>query len=686
MKDESIREREQKIYKNWEDKGYFKPEINPNGKPYSIILPPPNANAPLHFGHAMYVLEDILVRFHRMKGYRTLWLPGADHAGFETQYVFEKKLRAEGKSRMDFDRETLFKMIWDYVSENRGGMEDQLRSLGFSLDWTRQKFTMDPDIVKVVYRTFKKMYDENLIYRSKRLVNYCTVDQTSFSDLEVIYKEKQDPLYYIQYGPLVLATTRPETKFGDTALAVNPKDTRYKEYVGKKLEIEDVLGKSKIKVIADEAVDPEFGTGVVKVTPAHDFTDFEISQRHGLPIIQVINFNGTMNEKAGKYAGLYIKQARRAVVEDLTNKGLIVKVDLDYLHRVGVCYKCGTVIEPLPLEQWFVDIKPLAKKGIGVVKKGEIKIYPKNFEKTYFQFLESIRDWNISRQNVWGIRIPAFKNKKSGEWIVTEGENPGEDFEQDMDTFDTWFSSAQWPFATLQTTKPGDFETFYPTSVLETGYDILRWWVARMVMIGVYETGEVPFRDVVLHGLVKDPEGRKMSKSKGNVINPIELVEQYGADAVRFALVYGSALGNDQALSYQKLEAAKKFVNKLRNIVRFVLEMKPQETKTDSDFSHADDQALLEKFDETKKTVEMALEKYDFNLALSEIYEFIWHYFADIYLEKSKDRRGEAQPALEKVLQESLKLLHPFMPFITEEFYLRFPNHEESIMISKWPK
>ncbi|OGH10782.1 MAG: valine--tRNA ligase [Candidatus Levybacteria bacterium RIFCSPHIGHO2_01_FULL_36_15b] len=673
---------EENTYKNWEKNGYFKPELNPDGKPFSIILPPPNANAPLHFGHAMYTVEDILIRFHRLLGDKTLWLPGSDHAGFETQFVFEKKLHEEGKSRFDYDRETLYKMIWSFVEENRPIMENQLRRLGFSLDFSRKKFTLDEDIVKIVYKTFKKLYDDGLVYRAERLVNYCTFDGTSFSDLEVIYEERKTPLYYIKYGPLTLATTRPETKFGDTAVAVNPSDSRYQKYIGKEIEIETVLGKAKLKVIADEMVDKEFGTGVVKITPAHDFEDFEVSTRHNLPMVQVIDYSGKMNKKAGKFEGMYAKQARAEIVSEMQKKGLIERIDEDYVHRVGVCYKCKNPIEPLPLEQWFIKMKPLAKSAIEAVKKGDIKIYPKNFEKLYFQFLENIKDWNISRQIVWGTRIPAWKNNKTGEWVVTEGEAPKGNFEQDSDTFDTWFSSGQWPFATLSTTK--DLE-FYPTSVMETGYDILRWWVARMIMLGIYMTGKPPFKDVLLHGLVNDPLGKKMSKSKGNVINPIELVEEYGADTVRFALIYGNATGNDQVLSYPKLEAAKKFINKIRNISRYVLEMKPNDTKENPQLND-DDKKVLENLDKLVAEVTKGIEKYDFNFALNNLYEFIWHYFADLYIESSKTRRGEAQPVLEQVLKTSIILLHPFMPFVTEEIYQKFPKRLDSIMIEKWPK
>ena len=421
------KETEEKIYKTWEEKGYFEPKNRFGNKDrFSIILPPPNANAPLHFGHAMYVIEDILIRFHRMKGNRTLWLPGADHAGFETQFVFEKKLQIEGKTRFDFEREELYEMMWDFVQGNRHVMENQIRRLGFSVDWTKKKFTLDEDIIKIVYKTFRQLYEDGLLYRAKRLVNYCTFDGTSFSDLEVVYEERQNPLYYIRYGPLVLATTRPETKFGDTALAVNPDDKRYQKYIGKEIEIETVLGKAKIRVIADDMVDPQFGTGVVKITPAHDFDDYEVSKRHDLPLVQVIDFDGKLNDKAGKFAGMYVKQARKAVVEQMRKKGLIEKIDEKYTHRIGLCYKCKNPIEPLPMDQWFVKMEPLAKPAIEAVKEGKIKIYPKSFEKLYFQFLEGIRDWNISRQLVWGIRIPAWQCQKCKEWTVTEGETPPE--------------------------------------------------------------------------------------------------------------------------------------------------------------------------------------------------------------------------------------------------------------------
>jgi valyl-tRNA synthetase len=700
---------EERVYKTWEEKGYFSPDVNKNGKEYSIILPPPNANAPLHFGHAMYVIEDILIRFKRMQGFKALWLPGADHAGFETQFVFEKKLQAEGKSRFDYDRESLYKMIWDFVQGNRPIMEGQLKRLGFSLDWDKKKFTLDEDVKIIVNKTFKNLFDDGLVYRANRLVNYCTFDGTSFSDLEVIYEERQNPLYYIKYGPLVLATTRPETKFGDTAVAVNPEDERYKEYVGKEIEIETVLGKAKIKVIADKMVDPTFGTGAVKITPAHDFDDFEVSKRHNLPMVQVIGYDGKMNERAGKFAGMYIRQARKVVVEEMQTKGLIDHIDENYKHRIGLCYKCKNPIEPLPLEQWFIKMGPLAKPAIKVVKNGDIQIFPKNMEKLYMQFLENIKDWNISRQVVWGIRIPAWRCKDCNEWTVTVGETPDKCIKcssrkivRDEDTFDTWFSSGQWPYATLKTT---DCLEFYPTTVMETGYDILRWWVARMVILGLYvqkkheveeESKQVPFQNVVLHGLVNDPLGKKMSKSKGNVVNPLELVDQYGADAVRFALVYGTALGNDQSLSYPKLDAARKFTNKLWNMARFIDMNRIQNSKLktqsltleqlDKFAANANDRVMVNKVGDLTKDTTRLIENYDFNHAAQNLYEFIWHTFADVYIEDVKNRVDENSFV---VLSGSylllLKLLHPFMPFITEEIYTKLYNGKGDLIISKWP-
>ena len=710
-------EHEKEIYSLWETGKYFSPIIiKPESKPFSIILPPPNANAPLHFGHAMYVVEDILIRYHRMKGYATLWLPGADHAGFETQVVFEKHLERQGKSRFDYDPETLYKMVWDFVQNNRGVMENQLRQLGFSLDWSRMKFTLDPDIVTVVYDTFKKLYDKGLVYRAKRLVNYCVTHQSAFSDLEVEYEEKEGRLYFIKYplvgeeGHITVATTRPETMLGDTAVAVNPKDKRYKKFVGKRVLLP--LVNREIPTIEDESVDMEFGTGAVKVTPAHDPADFEIGEKNNLQQISVIGFDGRMTNEVGQYEGLAIKEAREKILKELKAQNLLEK-EAPITHRVGVCYKCKNPIEPLLLEQWFVKTQPLAKPALEVVKKGKLKIYPAKFEKAYNQFLENIKDWNISRQIVWGIRIPAWKCEECNEWTVTNGDSPtscpkcnSTKLTQDTDTFDTWFSSAQWPFATLKTTKPSDFEYFYPTTVMETAYDILRWWVARMVMVGIFVTGDIPFENVLFHGLVKDPYGKKMSKSKGNVTDPLELVEQYGADAVRMALVYGTAIGNDQSLSHPKLQAMRNFTNKVWNIARFVLSHQSQITNhlpaQAGQSLNSDDKWIIEELNKTTETTTKAIEQFRLHDAASEIYEFIWHKFADVYIEKTKDRREEAQYPLLHVLDQSLRLLHPFMPFVTETIWQLAKGKskinppaggqksklfsEEALIIAQWPE
>lgn len=686
---------EERIYSDWEKNGYFKPEINPEGKPYCIILPPPNANGALHFGHAMFTVEDILIRYHRMKGEAALWLPGADHAGIETQFVFEKKLKDQGKSRLDFDSKTLYKMIEEYVAEHRGGIEKQLRRLGFSLDWSREKYTLNPDIVKLVHKTFKKMYDEGLLYRDYRLVNYCTFDGTSFSDLEVINVEKEGTLYHIKFpiktgGFITIATTRPETLVGDAAVMVSPKDKRYQDLIGKTVVLPIV--EREIPIIADEYVDMVFGTGAVKVTPSHDFNDFEVAKKHNLKFPPVIGMDGKMvGIKA--LEGLYVKQARAKVIEMLKEKGLVEKEEK---HKMvaRTCYKCKNVLEPLPLEQWFVKVESLKNKAMEAVRSGEIKITPKNFEKQYLIWMENLRDWNISRQIVWGISIPAWKNKKTGEWVVTEGEAPkGNDWTQDKDTLDTWFSSGQWPYLTLKTGMTGDFEKFYPTSVMETGYDLLKAWVSRMIMMGIYVTGEIPFKDVLFHGLVNDPYGKKMSKSKGNVVNPLEVVDQYGADAVRFALIYGNATGNDQALSYPKLDASRKFTNKLWNIGRFIEMKRVASIKyqvlsikdLEKEAKHESDKAMIEKVGELVKKVTDDLEKYNFNYAAEGLYDFIWHEFADKYIEDVKGRVDEnSYLILNNLYLIILKLLHPFMPFVTEEIYQRL-GFGKSLMIEKWP-
>ncbi len=690
------------IYKLWEEGGYFAPQKDPKKKPFTILLPPPNANADLHVGHAMYVAEDIMVRFHRMKGDPTLWLPGADHAGFETQYVYEKKLAKEGHSRFDFDRETLYQNIWDFVQTNRGTMENQLRRLGFSLDWSRNVFTLDPKVVKTVYKTFKRLFDDGLIYRGVRLVNYCTKCGTGFSDLEVKYEERNDPLYYMRYGPFTIATVRPETKFRDTALAVNPKDKRFKDVIGKTFDIMGLLGPIKMTVIPDPEVDPEFGTGIMKVTPAHDAHDFELGKKHNLPVTPIIDFKGRMDfswflsqsnidpkykERAEKYHGQKVTAARALMVSDLKEDGLLLKTDEAYTHRVGVCYKSGTVIEPLPMEQWFVKVKPLAGAATKAIKKKSITLVPKRFEKLATDWLTNFHDWNISRQIVWGIRIPAWKCQECNQWSITDGDTPTSctkckktNLIQDTDVFDTWFSSGQWPYATLGATKDQDDRTyFYPTSVMETGYDILPWWVCRMAMLGIYATGEVPFRTVYLHGLVRDGKGQKMSKSKGNVINPLKMVDQYGADALRMALVFGTAAGNDQALSEDKIRGMRNFANKIWNASRFVTLL--TQTKQEG----PKDQAWSSEVEQVTKKVTSYMEKYNFNAAAELLYESFWHRYCDFAIEQAKTG-AISQTVMQHSLETYLKLLHPFMPFVTEEIWGKLSNkNKELLIVSSWP-
>jgi valyl-tRNA synthetase len=714
---------EDAIYKMWESGGFFTPKkINkkllPKGrKPFSILLPPPNANADLHVGHAMYVVEDIMIRFHRMMGDPTLWLPGADHAGFETQFVYEKHLAKQGKSRFDFDRETLYKDIWSFVHENRGKMENQLRRLGFSLDWSRNVFTLDPAVVKTVYTSFKHLFDEGLVYRNNRLVNYCTKDGTGFSDLEVLYVERVDPLYYLKYGPFTIATVRPETKFRDTALAVNPKDKRYKKYIGQTMEIMGLLGPITMTVIPDPNVDPKFGTGIMKVTPAHDPHDFELGQKFNLPVTPIIDFRGKMDfswflakpnidpkyrERAEKYHGKKVAIARALMVEDLKADGLLVKTDENYTHRVGTCWKCGTVIEPLPLEQWYVKVAPLAADAKKAIKAKKVSFVPKRFEKRALQWLTDFHDWNISRQNVWGIRIPAWKCAACDKWTITDGETAtmcihcgNTAITQDTDTFDTWFSSGQWPFATLKATGNDDYDYFYPTSVMETGYDILPWWVCRMLMLGIHETGNVPFETVYLHGLVRDAKGQKMSKSKGNVINPLQMIDLYGADALRMALVFGAGAGNDQALSEDKIRGMRNFANKLWNIARFATMNMDAGGKsippyTSARIKNSEDRQLISGLKTLIATVTRDIEKHQFAQAAEKTYEFAWHVLADAYIEKNKERIGhgdtEALMVLIHTLGIILKLLHPFMPFVTEEIWSKIPHEETGALItSSWP-
>jgi len=679
---------EDRIYNLWLRSGFFNPDKLPGKrtKTFTIIMPPCNANGPLHIGHAVFVtLQDIMIRYQRMRGKKTLWLPGADHAGFETQVVFDKKLEKEGRSRFQISREKLYQEMLQFTLENKKIMEGQLKKLGASCDWSREKFTLDPDIIKVVYKNFEKLKKDGLLYKGKRIVNWCTKHQTSLSDLEVKHQERKNPLYYIKYGPLIVATVRPETKFGDTALAVHPKDKRYQKFIGKEIEAQGLLGPFKIKVIADESVDPKFGTGVVKVTPAHDPVDFEIGQRHNLEIKQVIGFDGKLNEKTGHFAGLRLAEAREKVAQKLAKMGLIEKIDLNYRHQVGVCYKCGTIIEPLVSQrQWFIKITEKPKRGkyslkdlaVKAVKEGKIKFIPKRFEKIFFHWMKNIRDWNISRQIVWGIKIPDKENVRG-------------------EVFDAWFSSGQWPFATLMTTKKGDFEKYYPTDVMETGWDILFFWVARMIMLGLYVTGKIPFRYVYLHGLVRDKDRQKMSKSKGNVIDPLGVIDIYGADALRMALVIGNTPGSDPIIYEEKIRGYRNFTNKIWNASRFVLmnlsdfnpKTRPKLTKKDK--------KTLQYLKGFTKEITGLMESFRFYKAAEKIYHYFWHNFCDKIIEEQKPRlqsknkndQTGSQYLLLEILKTNLKLLHPFIPFITEEIYQKLPlkNKKSSLMVEEWP-
>lgn len=684
---------EREIYKKWEESGAFAPDRGDKGcegnrgsgsqQPYTIIMPPPNANDPLHIGHAMFVtVEDILIRYRRMLGKKVLWLPGTDHAGIETQYVFEKKLAKEGKSRFDFDRETLYKMIWDYVQKNSEVAIDQIKRLGASADWSRKKFTLDEDIVDFVLNTFIQLHKDGLVYRDLKLVNYCTKCGTAFSNLEINHEERKTPLYYLKYGPFTLATVRPETKFGDTAIAVHPNDKRYQKYVGQEIEVGGLLGKFKIKVIADEYVDPKFGTGAVKITPYHDLNDFAVWKRHlELPKpIQVIDFSGKLNENTGKYAGLKVARAREIIIEDLKKLGLLEKADENYHNTVGVCYRCRTVIEPLPLLQFFIKVKTLAELVLKALQSNKVKIYGAGHDKILKHWLTNLEDWNVSRQIVWGIRIPAWYKKDSEEYVVAK-ESPGKDFVQETDTFDTWFGSAQWPVATLKTGKAGDFETFYPTDVMETGYDILPFWVMRMLMMGIYLTGEAPFKNVYLHGLIRDEKGQKMSKSKGNVINPLVMVNRYGADALRMALVIRSTPGLDKGVGENDIRAMRNFTNKIWNACRFVTTKRQVTSQADTKF--------LEHLDKVIKNVTKQLTEYRIGLAAETVYTQFWHWFCDEAIESNK-RQETSDKTIFHGLVTFLKLLHPFVPFVTEKCWEEIKDlrkYPEMMLINApWPE
>lgn len=745
-----FKNKEKELYDRWEENGYFKPKIDPAKKPFTIVLPPPNASGKMHTGNVLMIaIEDLLIRWHRMLGDPTLWVPGTDHAGTETQITFEKELKKQGKSRFSYSREELYQAIWEFVQNNKGQIESQIRQMGASVDWDWYTFTLDEKIIRTVHETFLKMVKDDLVYRGEHMVNYCPKCGTTYADVELKHEERKDPLYYMKYGPFVLATVRPETKFGDTAVAVNPKDKRYKQWIGKEIEYVGLTGKVTLQVIGDDFVDMKFGTGVVKVTPAHDKNDYEAGLRHHLEIKPVIDLNGKLNEKAGPYAGLSVFEGRKQVVKALEEKGLMDHIDTNYVHIVALC-KAGHEIEPMVLPNWFIKVdakhKSLKQPALEAVQTGKVTIYPKWREITYIRWMEEMRDWPISRQNVWGIRIPVWyevtgheerimvtfidqkKELHTGplkQWLeagfnleeIENGlqrvivphyeaaeNNPKVAFSiekpkqgewiGETDTFDTWFSSGQWPLVTLNYPDDPNFSYFYPTSVLETGWEIIRLWVSRMIMFGLYLTGEVPFENVYLHGIVKALDGRKMSKSLGNVINPDDYIEEYGVDALRMGLISGTANGKDFAFPKDRVIAYKHFGNKLWNMGRFLLLMVEQYGKEISTFAEldkkhltGDDKEVLRELSGVTKRVNQELGKYRFADAAEEIYQFLWHSVADKYIEQVKEREDKevALAVLQEVYITGLKLLHPFMPFVTEEIYLKMPGHGESLMIEKYP-
>jgi valyl-tRNA synthetase len=705
LKPYNPQETEGAVYKRWEESGYFNPDNLPpiNGKertePFCIIMPPPNANGSLHAGHALFVtIEDILIRFARMRGKRALWFPGADHAGFETQVVYEKKLEKEGRSRFKMTREELYNEILEFTLENKSHMEGQLRQLGASCDWSRMLFTLDERVVKTVYETFKKLDDDGLLYRGARIVNWCPKHQTSLSNLETIHEERTEPYWYLQYGPFVISTSRPETKFGDKYVVMHPDDKRYSEYKhGQTFELEWINGPVTATVIKDKAVDMDAGSGVMTITPWHDATDFGIAERHDLEYEQIIDERGRLLPIAEEFAGLKILEARPKIIDKLKSKGLLVKVDEKYAHTVQLCYKCENLIEPQVKDQWFVKMKSLAKPAVEAIESGKVNILTEQHKKIALHWLNNINDWNISRQIAWGIPIPAKLCTKCGfglvdiEDTVTTCEKCGGEMKKDPDTFDTWFSSGQWPFITLDYPDGEDFKTYYPTAVMETGHDILFFWVTRMIMFGLYRTGEVPFKNIYLHGLVRDAKGQKMSKSKGNVISPLEVSEQYGTDALRMALIVGNTAGTDLNLDPQKVGAYKKFANKLWNISRFVLENQHQgEAKTIPDKQIG----YLDELKHVTAEVTSEMDKYRLYLASEKLYHYVWHRVADQILEEAKEVFASDEEEAKIVMSQNLntilitclKLLHPFMPFVTEEIWQSLKTKDSDfLMVSKWP-
>ncbi len=698
---------EDRIYKHWMDKNYFKAEVNPDKEPYCIVLPPPNITGELHMGHALdHTLQDILIRWKRMQGFEALWQPGTDHASIATEVKVVEKIREEGLSKLDVGRDGFLERAWEWKEEYGGKIVDQMKKLGDSCDWSRERFTMDKGLNDAVTEVFVKLYEKGLIYRGNRIINWCPECKTSLSDAEVEHEETAGHFWHINYPikdsdqVLEIATTRPETMLGDTAIAVHPEDERYKDLIGK-VAILPLVDRELI-IVADEYVDPEFGTGAVKITPSHDPNDFEIGERHNLPQINVMNEDATINENGGKYEGMTRYEARKAIVSDLEEEGFLHSIK-DHSHNVGQCYRCDTSVEPLTSDQWFVKMEPLAKPAMEAVNNDKIKFVPERFSKTYLHWLENIRDWCISRQLWWGHRIPAYYCDGCGHIIVQKQapticpECSGNKLRQDEDVLDTWFSSALWPFSTLGwPEKTKELEYFYPTDVLVTGYDIIFFWVVRMAFSGIEFMEDVPFKHVFIHGLVRDAEGRKMSKSLGNGIDPLEIIEQYGADALRFTLITGNSPGNDMRFHMERLESSRNFANKLWNATRFVL--------MNLDIDHIDKENIKEEFtladrwivsrlNKVTKEITENMDKFELGLAVQKLYDFIWNEYCDWYIELVKPRlygedinkKRATQYTLTYLLENILKLLHPFMPFITEEIWRNLPTAKGSVIIAEWP-
>ncbi len=692
-------------YEAWEKSGYFNPDKLPGNpqEPFTIIMPPPNANGSLHAGHALFVtLQDIMIRFARMKGMRTLWYPGADHAGFETQVVYEKKLEKEGRSRFDMKPEELYKEILDFTLTNKTFMEGQIRQLGASCDWSRELFTLDDRVRTTVYDTFKKLSDDKLLYRGARIVNWCPKHQTSLSNLETERETRTTPFYYLKYGPFTIGTVRPETKFGDKYVVMHPEDERYASYThGQQIELEWINGPITATVIKDAASDPAVGSGVMTITPWHSGIDFEIAQRHNLPFEQIIDWRGKLLPIAGEFAGMPITEARGKIIEKLKGKGLVEGMDEKYQNEVPVCYKCAREIEPQVKAQWFVKMQPLAQKAMDAVREKRVHILTEQHEKVFMHWLENIQDWNISRQVVWGIPIPAKLCTACNDGFVdiddalTTCPTCKGVLVKDPDTFDTWFSSGQWPFATLGYPDSPDFKKHYPTSVMETGADILFFWVARMIMLGLYRTGDVPFRKVYLHGLVRDAKGVKMSKSKGNVIAPATVCDEYGTDALRMGLIVGNTPGTDLNLDPQKIGAYKKFANKLWNITRFILEGTSGKLPQEKPTLTPADESLIQELDAVVADVTSDLEGFRFHLAAEKLYHYIWNNLAAKIIEESKPILSGADDValasrawtLHHLLTTSIKMLHPFMPFVTETIWQKLPQKDtDFLMVARWPE